>query len=469
MPVYIKKYKGDNYFHNRNIRDSIVLNSLSMDSFPRFRYETENNAEVGQYRAGDFDLMINLSQTETSQTGLSIRQFFLGTDRDFYLLVIVKIGNQYFSGTVQAGQITADFNYHENGMTLTLTVKDILIEWAKRCETVPNSTINWGSGTLYTFEQYILMHFIGLLGNVVLLNLPAQSYLNRLQSFGSPGECFAFKDFFVFITNQINISRWETFKELAKGLGFNFEMYLNPGTEYLNEPEFIFNIFFISDLANETPANLIVLGHNEFTTAKRLEWLYLRYRYFTLSGVVYSQGVLFNSSTIYYCDTDQSTGTDLHPTITLTLNEKLITITNDAGNGIKTVIRGVDCTEFELINYNYDLSSGGGIGKLFSLTEQGVTAGGMAYCHIFHTTVAPSRYDFNPIQRHAITQYKRYLKGLQKAKSLKVRFDSNTNIKPWKTAILNDGSGDETYYISAVRNIDLVNCSAEIELIKLID
>jgi hypothetical protein len=469
MPVYIKKYTGDNYFRNRNYVDSIVISSLPADSLPRFGYETENNAAIGQYRAGDFDLRLSLTQSETSVLGLSIKDFLLGTDRDYYLLVIVVVGNQAYSGKVEAGNITGDYNYHSDGMYVTMICKDILLEWAARCGMVPNSTINWGSGTLYTFEEYMFMHFAGITSDVVLLNLPATSYLARLQPYGAPGECFAFLDFFEFITNQINISRWETFKQLALGMGFNFEMYLNPGTEVLNEPEFIFNIFFQSDLASETPITLDVLSHNDFTTAKRLEWLYFRYRYFTLSGVDYSQGILVNSDTEFYTDTDHNNGATLYPAILITLNGKLISVTNSTGGAIKQVINDVDCKEFELRNYTYDLSSGGAPGKLYPLDEDGVTGGGMAYCHIFHTTINPSRYDFNPIQRYAATQYRRYMKGLQKSKSLKVIFNDTTDIKLWKTTVLNDGAGDETYYISAVRNIDINNQTAEIELVKLLN
>ncbi len=320
---------------------------------------------------------------------------------------------------------------------------------------------------LKTFEQYMEMHFAGITSGTVLLGLPATPYLTRLLPFGSPGECHAFKDFFEFITNQVNISRWETFKELGKGIGFNFEMILNPGSETTNEPEFIFNVFFVDDLSNETPITLQVLKHNEFTTEKRLEWLYFKYRFFTISGVSYSQGILINATTEYHTDTDHSDGETLYPCILLTLEGKLISVTDSDGNNIKTVIKDIDSKEFELKQYNYSLSTGGGIGKLYPLTEEGVTDGGMAYSHIFHTTIAPTQYDFNPIQRYAVKNYQRYLKGLQKAKSLKVVFNNDTNIKLWKTTVLNDGAGDETYYISAVRNIDPVECSAEIELIRI--
>ena len=461
MPIYIKKYTGDNYFNSRTFVDSIVINGVPNDSLPRFGYEVENNASVGQYRAGDFDLTLSFLQTETSGNGLTIREFLLGADRDFYLLVIMTIGSQSFCGTVQAGKISADYDDE----TITLIVKDILIEWANRCSISPNSTIVW-NGTLATFENYILMHFTGLTGGVVSIDLPSSTYLSRLQIYGSPGECFAFKDFYDFITGQVNISRWETFKELALGMGFNFEMFLSSGTEIASEPEFIFKIFFIADVEAETPIDLDVQAQKEYTTEKRLEWLYFNYRYFTISNVDYTNGILINAEEEYYTDTDHSNGATLYPCITRTLEGRVITVTNDTGGSVVSVVTETDCKEFELTSYYYSLASGGGIGKLFPLTEEGVTGGGMAYCHIFHTTINPSIYDFNPIQRYAVTNYRRYLRGLQKAKNLIVTFNKDTLLKLWKPVNFNDGNGNDVYYISAIRNIDLDKETAEIELIN---
>jgi hypothetical protein len=464
MPVYIKKYTGTNYFSNdRNAIDRITIEMMPDDSLPHFRYETEDENNLGQYLAGDYDLTLSLLHLSRSTLGLDLRSFLLGADRDFFLLVCLIVGEQSYCGTVQAGQISASFD----DQYVTLTVKDILLEWANRCSFVPNSTINWGGTPLKTFEQYIFMHFAGVTSDVVIINLPSSTYLSRLQPYGNPGECFAFKDFFDFVTGQVNISRWETFKELAKGIGFRFEMYLNPETEVLSTPEFIFNIFFITDLLNAAPVTLEITSHNEHTTGKRLEWLYIRYRYFILSGVSYCQGIVFNTDENYYTDTDQSDGVTLYPAITMILNDRIISVTDSAGNPVKTVFGGSNCTEYELKNYNYSFASGGAIGKLYSLTEPGVTGGGFAYSHIFHTTISPTRYDFNPIQRYAITQYRKYLKGLQKAKDLEVIFDEGTKIRPWKRVVLNDGYGDESYYISAVRNIDLAKRSAEVELTKI--
>ena len=205
MPVYIKKYSGNNYFHERLFTDRLELNYIPSDGLPVFRFETEDSAGVGTYRAGDFDLKISLLQTERSQAGKSIKEFFLGEQRDFYYLVIIKIGSQSFSGICQQSQIFADYTYTQNKFEIKLTCKDILIEWAKRCDTVANSTINFANGEQLTFEEYIIRHFSGLTSDTVLINLPGKSYLERLRELYSNIQwCYALGDYRNFITGQDN-------------------------------------------------------------------------------------------------------------------------------------------------------------------------------------------------------------------------------------------------------------------------
>ena len=181
MPVYIKKYTGNNYFQSRNYVDSLKLDYIPSDGLPVFRFETEDSAGIGTYRAGDFDLNLSLLQSDTSQAGKSIKEFFLGDESNCYYLVIIRIGSQSFTGIAQQSQIYGDYTYTQNKFGLKLTCKDILIEWAKRCEIVPNSTINMGNSVQLTFEEYMMRHFAGLTGSVVLLELPVKTYLERLR------------------------------------------------------------------------------------------------------------------------------------------------------------------------------------------------------------------------------------------------------------------------------------------------
>jgi len=470
MPVYVKKYIGSNYFESREYVDGMTINTLPGDAFPIFRYETEDVSSVGTYRGGDFDISVDLVNPATSTAGLNVKDFFLGTQRNYYYLVCIIIGDQSFCGIAQQSQISADFTYSKNPMRIRITCKDILIEWSKRCSIVANSTINIANGDARTFEEYIFEHFSGITSGVVLIGLPATSFLSRLLPYGNPVSCQMYGDYLNFITNQQSISRWETFKELAKGLGFNFEMYINPGTELTNEPEFIFNIFFIEDLANADPMTIEVIEHREFTTAPRLEWLFLKYRSIVLSGIDYSSGIFFNSLGNYYSDTDNFAQV-LYPCCNLSLSDRILQYIDINVVSQQTILRDVDFVELELKQYNYDLSTGGSIGKLFPLDE--ADGGGMAYARIFNCISGSGTnidtHDFNPIQRYVINNYYRYLKGLQKGKNLLIPFNINSTVKTWKTLIANDGNGDEKYYISGINGIDLAQQIAEIEGIKLIE
>lgn len=470
MPVYIKKYRGNNYFQNRTFIDAITLDWLPEDGFPIFRFETEDFSTVGTYRGGDFDITISLLDNTKSQAGNTLKDFFLGAERDFFYLVIVVIGSQTYSGIAQQSQISGDFTFSEKKYEIKPVCKDMLMEWAKRCGQAAISTINFPNFQFATFENYIYKHFAGLTSDVLLIGLPTQSYLSRLLPYGNPAQCMAFGDFFNFITGKENISRWETFKELAKGIGFNFEMYLNPGTEVSSQPEFILNIFFIDDLAdNEAVTFTEVVEHKEFTTEARLEYLFFKYRNIVFNEGEYDQGILFNSSQFWDTDTDQAAN-QLHPSFFNYLDGKVLSLTNASGGNVKTVIKDVDYKELELKQYNYDFNPGIGIGKLYPINE--ANGGGMSFAKIFNCATGSGTnidlYNHKPIQQYAINNYKRYLKGLQKAKELIVKFDHTTRIKTWNTFILNEGFGEEKYYISAIREIKLDTREASIEGIKLI-
>jgi len=465
MPVYIKKYRGGNYFNERVFVDSLVLNYIPSDGLPVFRFETEDAAGIGTYRAGDFDLNISLLQKEVSQNGSSIKDFFLGEERDFYYLVIIKRGAQSFTGVSQQSQIAADYTYSQNRWHVKLTCKDILIEWAKRCEASANATINFANGEQLTFEEYMMRHFAGLTGSVVLLELPAKTYLERLRELYSNIQwCYALGDYRNFITGQQNISRWETFKELAKGLGFNFEMYLNPGTENLSEPEFIFKIFFITDLLNEPPVTPEIIEITESITAPRLEWLFLKYRSFVFAEAEYADGIFFSKDAAYGSDTNHGDGTTLYPTCAITFNNKLLSYINENQVTEKSVVRDIDFTEMPLKQYYYDFNANVPIGKLYPLDE--ALGGGMAYSRIFNCARVHGGnidfYDFIPIQENAVLNLKRFIKNEIKILKIGIRLDYNHNLKLWSYLDLNG----ENYLLKSISELDLQQNKIEMDIIK---
>lgn len=458
MPVYINKYEGNNYFQNRQIVDRLILDSLPADGLPVFRYETGDQSEPGNFRSGDFDLKISLLQQETSLLrGLNIRDFFLSEEGNFYYLVILKPGESSFCAVAKQSQVSADYTYNQNRYDITLTCKDILIEWSRRCDAVPNSTIQFANGEQLSFESYLQRHFEGLTEGIVTVKTPVKKYVERLRELYSNIQwCYALGDYRNFITGQEQFSRWETFKELAKGLGFNFEMFVNPGTEGLSEPEFIFNIFFLTDLALETPLQLEVIEHKEIISPPKLEWLYLKYRSFTFNEAEYTDGIFFSSTEQYGSDTDHGDGETLYPTCALTMGSRLLSCINANGNTEKTVVRGTDFRELELKQYGYNFNSGMPIGKLFPLNE--ARSGGVSYarifnCSRFHNGIG-DLYDFIPIQENTISNYKKYIKNCSFSKRIRAHLSGQTILPLWKTISID---GEFSNYICEIEEINLKN------------
>lgn len=466
MPVYIKKFRGSNYFAQREFIDSLKLDHIPTDGLPVFRFETEDPAEAGTFRAGDFDLNISLLQQERSNAGKNIREFFLGEERDFYFLVILQFGQQSFCGISQQSHVQADYTYSQNRWFVKLTCKDILMEWAKRCEAAANSTINFANGEQLTFEEYILRHFEGLTSGTVTISLPQKTYLERLRELYSNIQwCYALGDYRNFITGQDNISRWETFKELAKGLGFNFEMFINPGTEELNEPEFIFNIFFITDLAGQEPAEPEIIEISESISAARLEWLFLKYRSFVLPEGEYCDGIFFNKDTVYQSDTNHGDGETLFPTCALTFSGKRLSYINSNQFTEKTVMKDIDFKDFGLKLYPYDLLTGRPIGKLFPLDES--QGGGMAYSRILNCARVhggnPDTYDFNPIHENAINNYKILSSTNRTQLHLISKLNLNNEFKLWTKMLFNG----KTYIINTLNSYSIEKNNLEFGAIRI--
>lgn len=480
IDILIHKFKGENYFNSSTIYlDKIIFHDIYKEGFPLFNYETEDVSGIAIYRGGEFDLTLSLLQGNRSVNGLNIRDFFLDDVRDYLFMVTVFCGKQKFTGIATSSQITGDYTVAKNKNELRIMCKDILQEWRNKCEITSIGTLNIGNNERLTFEQYVIRHFSGMTGGKVLIGTPInKTYLQRLQPYTGlggtpPVEAVFLGGHYNFIKDKFNISRWETWKEYIKGIGCNFKMQINGNSIYEipNEPEFEFEVFFIDDLENELPVEIQILEDKEFTTSKKLKWLYLKYRSLIFSGVDYSSGIVFNKTTSFYSDADNA-GNQLYPALLLTLDNKLLSYNNGIV-GESNLARDIDFFEVDLKQYDYAFVTGVPIGKLYPLNE--ADSGGMAYsqCMVAVTANEPpptSNIDFynhTPINRYAIVNYKRYINGLEKAKEYKIVYNDKTNLRLWKTIKVKDFGVDELYYISAIKNIDFNNETAEIECIKI--
>ncbi len=472
--LYIKKYSGTNYFYDRVFIDSIKLDSIPTDGIPLFMWDTEdiwsNEKVLGSVYCGDFRLKLSFVQNVVSQSGKSLHDFIFRNDdlEDYFFLVILISGNYEFSGTARPENISANFNYNDNdSYYMDIWCFGLSAEFARRVGRAPLSTLDFPNGQIKTFEQYIPFHFGGLTSNTVLINLPSQSYKNRLANYGNPAGVWAYGDFFNFINDKSSISRWEAFRELARGLGFSYEMYLNPGSEVTSEPEFIFNIFFLKDLEGTEPIRIEqVIKHNQELTHLYAKWLFLKYRSLSRDGVDYSSGIFISKNGRFDSDADQNHN-QLYPACLIYMNGKLLSYDEGTG-GLINLYKDVEFKEYELKQYPYSFGSGGGQGKLYPLNEG--YSGGMAYAKIFNAATGSGtnidRYDNKPIQRYAIENYKRFLRSYAKQKILELPLDQTGITKPWQNVVLNDGGGDEHYYISSIRDLNLFKRTMKVTLIK---
>jgi hypothetical protein len=472
MPVFIKKYKGENYFRPKEFIDSIVLEQIPASGLPVIRFDSDNPVKLGSFSAGDFDIEVSLLQKSTSLAGKSVFEFFDEINHSCFLLVIFKSQNFCFCGIAKNEHITADFTYSQNKFFAKLTCKDILIEWANCCSASPNSSVYFPNAEMLSFEDYILRHFNGLTSGNVIINLPDVSLLERLKLiYPNTQYCYALGDYRNFIISQSEFSRWETFKELAKGIGFNFEMYLNEGTEFYNEPEFIFNIFFINDLRLNEPAVLNVIELAQSFSAVKLNWLFLKYRSLIFANTDYSSGIFFSSNSTYQSDTDNSLNM-LYPCCLLNFSGLSLSYVNQNQITEKNIMRNIDFKELELKIYRYTLSTGRPIGKLHPIGGSGgADSGGMAYARIFNCARVHNvidLYDFIPVQQFAAANYLRFLNSSAKKLKLKILLNDNLYLNLWKTVKLSN-SDSQIYYISSLNQIDFKNHTAIIEITPIIN
>jgi hypothetical protein len=477
--VFIKKFQGTNYFYDRVFIDSIILKNLSSEGFPIFQWDTErpysSGEKLGAATVGDFAIRIYLNMPEISQAGKTVKEFFVPVDdfEEYFYLVIVIWGEHEYSGIARQNNISGYFTYSKGDLHLDLWAFGVLKDFSDRVKRAALGTLDFRDGQIKTFEDYILFHFSGLTSGVVNISLPQTSYLSKLP--GNPAGCWAYGDFFNFIENKMNISRWEAFSELSRGIGFNFKMSLNPGTEVSSEPEFIFEIFFLDDLANTEPLRIDqVMKHEQTFQRPAGKWLYLQYRFFNLAPLVggedtYANGIISSLDNSY--DADADNGHDaLFPAFIPTISGNLLNY--DEGNSaLLQVYRETEFHEYALKQYPYNVHSGQPIGKLMPPTEERVTSVGMAYAKIFNAATGVGtnidRYNHKPIQRYAIKNYKRYIKGWVREKQIQVALNPKVPYKLWQSVVIDEGAGDILYFINAIRDVDFVNYTCELRLSKL--
>ena len=148
--------------------------------------------------------------------------------------------------------------------------------------TVPDNSLEGYIG--YHFDENFLFNF----------NFPTTTYKERVND--------NTVRFAGYLQSQVNlktnfnlIPRWSTFKELAKGCGFNFKLEVtNPATAYnLQTPNFTLKQIFIEDLANETP-----IGIEELPALPQNQWSTMRNTGYKLRTIIIWSTEKYNYNTV---------------------------------------------------------------------------------------------------------------------------------------------------------------------------
>lgn len=469
--VWIKKYSGTNYFYNATFVDELKLDTLL--DIPILNYDTENNLEeLGKRWLSDFDIKVSFLDGTLSRIGKTVTQFFRDNDDldDYFYSVSFKNDDDYFSGFTNPSNRKIDLNLKPDGLYAQLLCYEPLRHWIDRVSRAPLSSLDTiiSNGDIFTFEEYLqTVHFAGLTSDKVIIRLPSQTYLQKLQPYGAPAGCWFYGDIYNFLTNRSKFSRWETFKELSKGLGFSYEMYISPETVELSSPEYIFNIFFLTDLQNETPIDITTaIAHEENGVPKSAKWLYMQYRQFEKSGIDYSNGIVASKDTSYDTDADNA-GDVLYPSLLKTMDGLLLSYDEGTG-GLFSLYKDEEFLALDLKLYEYSHASGGAVAKLGDPnpnTNDGFTAK-FAYSYCFKAATGSGfvidRYNHKPIQKFAVQNYKRYLRGYDTVKKIIVsglEYDL-IGFKSYKPVTVESND----YYVSGAGNLNLKEKSLELEL-----
>jgi len=332
-----------------------------------------------------------------------------------------------------------------------------------------------------TFEEYMNLHVFDF---APLYYLPhhvgGPTYGQRI---GDNSVLFIGKDYTIPLnyTDWRTVSRWETFKGLSLGLGFDYDLELryNNLDELYNwwnrvpKEHFKFRIFWKSDIANETPITLTrCIEHTENTIPKTKKYLFAGYRHaiFTLlqpeqpvPAFTAIRGILFDGTNIIETDSsDNVNPPHPHYPFFLRTNNGGFTPFNPAttlqfitGNGAYSKYDDSEINAIPLPLYSHPGFGGGH-----------AAPGAITYCRLFNCN--PFLSNFLPIQRYTMNSYKRYIiESGKKGKKLKVKLKDVPGIKLFKHVRFDDGDGMQSYEVNALRDIDLFNKTITIEVTQL--
>lgn len=452
--ILISKHEdlGKSLFDPSEVRttDAILIHKVITADLPMFDIATEYNGGVAQRKESEFAISFSFLQSETSVfNDDTIQNLLRRGDRNFRYHIVIERSGFTFSGTFKSEDINYAFNFNDS-YKASFMVKGVLAEFHEYTKSL-NSYFTIASQET-SFEEYLQdyhMNFInidfgGLTYNDRFTDNVVFSRLHYERT-GLPG-----------FTDWSAVSRWETFYELSKGVGFDFDFVLRytpqeiyNATLYGNALTDLYTlkIFFKSDITNFTPITISrVFDHQEFTVPKQQTYVFLgtRYQVPDPAGVItVTRGVLYGDGVVHESDTSDSANrppNNFADSPYFQLTEPYI--------NWDSLTEDISYPRDQISNIPLRLYSC----PVIDAYGQYIRQGSLPYSRFFTSLINGHHL---PVQRNAAAQYKRYINSqAKKGKKLKVLLSDVPNIRQWSKILFTDIDGLGEYYVSNLADLN---------------
>lgn len=490
----------------RVLYDKILIPNIPISEFPQFDITTEaDDGGILRKRVGEYTIKLSLLQPERSLRTLSIRDFLRDTSNAFKFFFAMEVAPQtVFIGTFKLDDISADFTYSRNRAHIQFTVRSLEEEFKIYLESQHSDFSGIGESTNLTFEDYITNHHLSGLN----LELPSQTFAQKcgdstIKFRGWPYRFITRPNYTIWNKH----TRWQTFTDLYRGLGFDYELKLkNSIQETYDLAQGVglrdlikIRIFWQIDIINNPAITLTrVISHQEDILPRATKkTIFMSYqesvyefpdyivnRQITSGNMTGIRGVIMSSdNVIKEChQTDNYTGTSeqawivyfpffmrsagnfLNPN-TFPESEYTLYISSFAGFA---AIPPINDPPFDMDNAYLNE-------EVFQIPLGQYSSPGVAGFHkpgvvSYPRFFEPDDGNFGKIMTFAISNYKRYLSsGNKKRKYLVARLSDVPGINIYKRIRIDDTNGSRTsnYYVSKITGLNIAKQLITFEITEI--
>lgn len=485
--------------------DKILIEKMGVEDFPVFDIGTDSTEEdISKKAISEFALRFSMRMDYTSANGDSIKDFF--SEGGCKFAIFLSTDYMDLTGYSTSDKVTIDETYHEGKYHVSFLCRGLEEEFKTGLEEETSEFSGITSNTSISFESFMLLYPLDNFN----VELPPELFVSKVGNANIRFRGAKYRRVGVAnYTNWNTVSRWQTFYDLKRGLGFDFEILPNDSIENiyagLGNQNGMRNvtkikIFFPEDIENEDPITLT-------RTTKNITEITAKNAY---------SHIFMGWSESVYTTTD---GFGQHGALT-------VMIIADSMTGIRGILMDKDGFYKYADNGDGAIDGEDGFKCLFpffmrshgnfvkypaSLAEQNY----YLYCEFYSGLLpegtssfpldnayhqndiyriplthysAPNNWNhpigikagavtfpaffqdndgyYHDVMKFAIRNYIRFLSGSEgKKKKVRSKLSDVPGIKPYKHIII----GDESYFVSRITGLDLPNRRIEYELTKISD